>query len=56
LRTVPSASTTLKAGVVAWFMASLIFGKPQSRTKTERIANGIQALNTTLAGYFFGVM
>src|SRR6266851_9526537 len=45
-RTFPSGSTTLKAGVVARFMASLILGKPQRRTKSDRIANGIQAFNT----------
>jgi len=35
-----------KAGVVAWFMASLIFGSPQSNTNSERIAKGIQAFKT----------
>src|SRR6266436_2629408 len=42
-RTLPSAGTTLKEGVVAWFMASFTAGNPQTSTKTERIAKGIQA-------------
>ena len=35
MRTVPSASTTLKAGVVAWFMASLIFGRAPEQNKNR---------------------
>ena len=42
----PSGMTTLNAGVVAWLMASLIDGKPQTSTKTDRIAKGIHALMT----------
>src|SRR5437588_9214478 len=42
-RTLPSAITTLKEGVVALFMLSLTAGNPHTRTKRERIAKGIQA-------------
>src|SRR5579862_5123473 len=40
----PSGNFTVKAGVVALFMASLMLGKPQAGTKSERMANGNQAL------------
>src|SRR5580658_2939774 len=43
-RFLPSGMTTVKAGVVALFMASLMLGRPQARTKSERIAKGSQAL------------
>src|SRR5256885_15581009 len=43
-RGLPSAITTLNEGVVAWLMALLIEGRPQHRTKIDRIANGIHAL------------
>src|SRR5580704_2274134 len=43
-RGLPSGSLTEKAGVVALFMASLMLGRPQARTKSERMAKGSQAL------------
>src|SRR5216683_2254278 len=43
-RTLPSAITTLKEGVVALFITSFTAGKPHTRTNRERIAKGIQAL------------
>src|SRR5271154_3046140 len=43
-RFLPSGSLTVKAGVVALFMASLMLGRPQARTKSERMAKGSQAL------------
>src|ERR1700676_3808800 len=43
-RFLPSGITTVKAGVVALFMASLMLGRPQASTNSERMANGSQAL------------
>src|ERR1700722_33574 len=43
-RFLPSGMTTVKAGVVALFMASLMLGRPHARTKSERTAKGSQAL------------
>src|ERR1700674_759882 len=53
-RTLPSASTTRNAGVVALFIASLLFGRPHQSTKIERIANGIHAFRTCPAVYLRG--
>src|SRR5581483_9964062 len=53
--TFPSASTTVNAGVVAGFMERLIEGNPHTSTKTERMANGIHALNTLPAEYERGL-
>src|SRR5712692_10262900 len=43
-RTLPSAITTLKEGVVALFITNFTEGNPHTRTNRERIAKGIQAL------------
>src|SRR5260221_1926344 len=43
-RFVPSGNLTVKAGVVALFMASLMLGNPQASTNSERMANGNHAL------------
>src|ERR1700686_4663665 len=43
-RFLQSGNLTVKAGVVALFMASLMLGKPQASTNSERMANGNQAL------------
>src|SRR3989442_6281074 len=43
-RGLPSANTTLNEGVVALFIADFTACNPQTRTKRERIAKGIQAL------------
>src|SRR6266852_4943894 len=42
-RGLPSAITTLNEGVVALFIANFTVGNPHTRTKRERIANGIHA-------------
>src|SRR5260370_21734315 len=43
-RTLPSAITTLKEGVVALSITNFEEGNPHTRTNRERIAKGIQAL------------
>src|SRR5204863_8624440 len=43
-RGLPSGIITLKAGVVALFMANFTLGNPHRSTRTERIAKGSQAL------------
>src|ERR1700692_2824159 len=42
-RGLPFANTTLNEGVVASLMAFLIDGRPQHRTKIDRITKGIHA-------------
>src|SRR4029077_20871596 len=43
-RGLPSGMVTLKAGVVALFIASFTVGQPQARTITGEIGKGSQAL------------
>src|SRR5260370_29111351 len=43
-RTLPSAITTLKEGVVALFITNFTEGSPHTRTNTERIAKRIHPL------------
>src|SRR5277367_3384457 len=53
-RTLPSACTTINAGVVALFIASFTVGSPHASTNSESTANGIHAFSTVPIGYFRG--
>src|SRR5580692_5402382 len=53
-RTLPSACTTIKAGVVALFIANFTEGSPHVSTNSDKTANGIHAFATVPAGYLRG--
>src|SRR2546421_10555718 len=53
-RGLPSGIMTLKAGVVAWFIANFTAGKPQTSTMTERNAKGSPDLAVLAAEEGFG--